>query len=182
MRNLKTWISATLCISLLISCNREPSLQKYFVDHQDDTNFISVDVPSSLLINETLTLNEEEKEALKSVKKVNLLLLPVKSDELQSAYEKELANINTILQSKKYETLIRFGSNGTKVVLKSIGEEDNIDEVIVFATDQEKGLALVRILGDNMKPEKMIKLARSVEQGKLDLGGLKDIAKSINFD
>ncbi|MEW7278966.1 DUF4252 domain-containing protein [Aquimarina sp. 2201CG1-2-11] len=181
MKNIGIWIVAIIGISLSISCNNDPSLQKYFIDHQNDANFISLDLPASLIRTDAVNLNEEEKEALNSIHKVNLLLLPLKNEEMQNAYDKETNDISNILKSDTYETLIRFGSNDTKVVLKSLGEE-NIDEVVVFATDQSKGLALVRILGDNMKPEKMIKLARSVEQGRLDLGALKEIAEGISID
>ncbi len=172
-------ILGIVCISLLMSCNSEPSLQRYFVDHQGDVDFIAVDVPSSLLDKETVKLNEEEKEALESIKKVNFLALPL-NDNNETRFEEESVAINKILSSEKYETLMRFGSNGAKVVLKYQGEEDDIDEVIVFATDQQKGLALIRVLGDNMRPEKMVKLAQSVEKGKIDLDAFKMIGETIS--
>ncbi len=166
-------------VLLFVSCNSEPSLQKYFVDHQGDVDFIAVDVPSSLLDKETVKLNEEEKEALESIKKVNFLALPL-NDSNETRFDEESVTIDKILSSDKYETLIRFGSNGAKVVLKYQGEEDDIDEVIVFATDQKRGLALIRILGDNMKPEKMVKLAQSFEKGRIDLDAFKMIGETIS--
>ncbi|GGX30464.1 DUF4252 domain-containing protein [Aquimarina muelleri] len=170
-----------LSIILLMSCNREPSLQKYFVDHQGDNDFIAVDVPSSLLSTETIQLDKEEKEALESVKKINFLALPLKQSN-QDKFEKESTTIKNILDSDTYETLVRFGSNGIKGVLKYEGEEDDIDEIIIFATDQKKGLALIRVLGDNMRPEKMAMLMKSVEKGKINLDAFKSIADSIDFD
>jgi len=163
------------------SCNTEPSLQEYFVNHHEDNDFIAVDVPSSLLDNERVSLDEEEKEALESVKKVNFLALPLK-DATRAKFDSESEAISKILSSDTYETLMRFGSNGAKVVLKYQGDEDDIDEVIVFATDQTRGLALVRILGDDMRPEKMAKLAKSIEKGKIDLGVFENIAETIDID
>ncbi len=163
------------------SCNSETSLQEYFVDHHDDADFIAVDVPSSLLDKESVALNEEEKEALESIKKVNFLALPL-NEGTKGKFDTESAAISKILSSDKYETLMRFGSNGTKAVLKYQGEEDDIDEVIVFATDLKKGLAIIRVLGDNMRPEKMAKLAKSVEEGKIDIGAFKNIAETIDID
>ncbi|WP_164914232.1 DUF4252 domain-containing protein [Aquimarina sediminis] len=174
-------IIGILCISLLISCNSEPSLQQYFVDHQGDADFIAVDVPSSLLDKETIELNKEEQEALESVKKVNFLALQLKEDN-KSRFEEERTAIKKILDSDKYETLLRFGTNGTRAVLKYQGEDDDIDEVIVFATNEEKGLALVRVLGDNMRPEKMAVLMQSVEKGKIDINAFKEIANTIDID
>ncbi|MBP2832959.1 DUF4252 domain-containing protein [Aquimarina sp. U1-2] len=174
-------ILGTLSMFLCFSCNTSTSLQQYFVDHQGDEDFIAVDVPSSLLDKEKMTLNAEEKEALESIKKVNFLALPL-TEKKKERYEAESNAINTILSAEKYETLMKFGSNGTNVVLKYTGDEDDIDEVIVFATDKKKGLALVRILGDNMRPEKMAQLARSVEKGKIDLEAFRKIGESIDIN
>ncbi len=174
-------ILGIVSISLMMSCSSEPSLQKYFVDHHGDADFIAVDVPTSLLDKETIELNSDEREALESIKKINFLALKL-NESNQSRYEEEGAAIKKILDSDKYETLMRFGSDGTKAVLKYQGEDDDIDEVIVFATNEEKGLALIRVLGDNMRPEKMAMLVKSVEKGKIDLNAFKEIANTINID
>ena len=172
-------IIAAICFSLAVtSCNSEPSLQQYFVDRQNDNEFIAVDLPSSLLDKEKIELSKDEKEALESIKKVNFLALPLNSSN-EAKMAKESEEITKIVSSEKYETLMRFGSNGMSAVLKYQGDDDDIDEVIVFATHQEKGLALVRLLGDNMRPEKMASLMRSVEKGNLDLSALEQIAKTF---
>ncbi|MEW7290732.1 DUF4252 domain-containing protein [Aquimarina sp. 2304DJ70-9] len=168
-------------VLLFASCSSEPSLQKYFVDHQEDVDFIAVDVPSSLLDKKTMELNKEEIEALESIKKVNFLALPL-NDDTKVKFDQESSAIAKILNSDRYETLLRFGSNGAKAVLKYQGDDDDIDEVIVFATHQERGLALVRVLGDNMRPEKMVKLMESVEKGKIDLKAFEDIARTIEIN
>ncbi len=180
MKNIANILSL-IGILLLTSCNNDPSLQKYFVDHQEDNDFIAVDVPSSLLDKKHIELDTEEIEALESIKKVNFLALPL-TDKTKAKFDTESATIHKILSSDTYETLMRFGSNGTKAVLKYQGEENDIDEVIVFATDQKRGLALVRVLGDNMKPEKIVKLMESVDKGKIDLEAFKKIAGAIDMD
>ncbi|AXT59026.1 DUF4252 domain-containing protein [Aquimarina sp. AD10] len=161
------------------SCNSDQTLQEYFVNHQDDNDFIAVDVPTSLLDKDEIELSADEKETLESIKKVNFLALKL-NDDLRGKFDKETAAIGKILSSDKYETLMKFGSNGTKVELKFQGDEDKIDEVIVFANDQEKGLALIRVLGDNMKPANIAKLAKSME--KMDLSAFKQIAETIDID
>ncbi|MEM6380406.1 MAG: DUF4252 domain-containing protein, partial [Bacteroidota bacterium] len=168
---------AVATLLLFASCSNEASLQQYFVDHQNDQDFIAVDIPSSLLDKDEVELSADEKETLESIKKVNFLALKL-TDELQGRFEEESAKINKILSSEKYETLMRMGSNGTKATIKFQGNEEEIDEVIVFATNSEKGLALVRVLGDNMKPENIAKLAKSMD--KMDLSAFKKIAE--NFD
>ena len=172
-------IIAAICFSFAVtSCSNEPSLQQYFVDHQNDNEFIAIDLPSSLLDKEKIELSKDEKEALESIKKVNFLALPLNSSN-EAKMAKESEEITKILSSEKYETLMRFGSNGMSAVLKYQGDDDDIDEVIVFATHQEKGLALVRLLGNNMRPEKMASLMRSVEKGNLDLSAFEQIAKTF---
>ncbi len=166
-------------LAVVMSCNSGSSLQQYFVDHQGDVDFIAVDIPSSLLDKDGITLTKEEKEALESIKKVNFLGLPL-NESNQPRFEKERNEIKKILSDQEYETLMSFGSNGTKAVLKYQGDDDDIDEVIVFATHSKKGLALIRVLGDNMRPEKMAKLASSFEKGKLNLDAFKNIAKTFD--
>ncbi len=181
MRNLGIYIAGVLCMFLIMSCDNEYTLQKYFVDHQNDTDFVSVDVPSSLLNKDGMNLNAEEQEALNSIHKVNLLILPFK-EEKKDKFEKERTDIAKILSTETYETLIRFGSNDTKIAVKSIAKDENVNEIIVFVTDFTKGLGVVRILGDNMRSEKIVKLVRSAEEGRLDFGAFKDIADSITIE
>lgn len=77
---------------------------------------------------------------------------------------------------------MRFGSNGTKAVLKYQGEEDNIDEMIVFASNGDRGLALVRVLGDDMKPGNVAKLMNAIDKGDVDIGAIKDILGDVKID
>lgn len=179
MKNILKLLSIVL-VAALMSCNNEPSLQKYFVDHQGDKDFLAVDLPTSLVDTETAKLTPEEKEAIESIKKVNVLAMPLKGDA-KNRYEDEKSAIDKILNDEKYETLMRFGSDGTKAVLKFQGDENDIDEVVVFASNAEKGLALVRVLGDNMRPENMVKLMNAIDKGDVDLNGLKSIADSFDI-
>ena len=69
-----------------------------------------------------------------------------------------------------------------------LGSVTAIDEVIIYAKDNQTGLAIFRLLGKDMKPSDAIKIAEMLESGNLDLSslsGLKDVfspdikAKSI---
>ena len=50
-----------------------------------------------------------------------------------------------------------------------------MDEVIVYASDKEQGFALVRILGDKMTAEKIMKLGESIKDIDSDNFGLKQL-------
>ena len=82
---------------------------------------------------------------------------------------------------QKYKTLIKFGSNNRGATLNYLGEEDAIDEVIVFASDNEKGFAVFRLLGENMRPDQMIKLMSSIDNGDLDLSKFSGIGELLDM-
>ncbi|QKX06288.1 DUF4252 domain-containing protein [Aquimarina sp. TRL1] len=173
-------IASILCALLMVSCNSEPSLQKYFVDHQEDKDFISLDISGSILNNNKVNYTAEEKEALESIRKINILALPVKNID-QPRFNKEVATINKIFQSEKYETLMKINDERGSVVFKYLGTEEAIDEVIIFAEGKEKGLAIFRVLGDKMQPTKIAKLGNSLKEGKIDLSGIKKIGGMLEM-
>ena len=87
-----------------------------------------------------------------------------------------------IIEQEKYKTLSSMKSNGMHVTLKYLGEEDAIDEVIVFASSEEKGFGVFRLLCDDMRPDQILKLMGSIEKGDLDvskLSGIGDIFESM---
>ena len=61
--------------------------------------------------------------------------------------------------------------------MKYTGDEDAIDELIIFASDSDRGFAVFRVLGDDMRPDQMIKLMRSVDQGDLNLSSLSGVGE-----
>ena len=62
---------AILLIFVMSACSSTQSLQEYFVDNADNPNFLSVDLPVSLLNMEKADLTEDQREALGSLKKLN---------------------------------------------------------------------------------------------------------------
>ena len=51
----------------------------------------------------------------------------------------------------------------------------------MFVRDDEKGFALFRLLGDDMRPEQMIKLMTAIEKGDVDISKLNSIGKIFNM-
>lgn len=147
-----------LLMVVVAACNRQPSLQKYMVDKRDSGEFISLDIPKSLFKFDSLALDNNQKEALKSVNKVNLLAL--KYDETRKAlYETEKENINQILNTGNYKELARFKWDNINMILTYQGDENAVDEMIIFGSDNAKGFLLLRLLGDDMQPAQMTQLA-----------------------
>lgn len=169
-------IPIVLAVLTLLSCSNDKSLQKYLVDKQDDDKFLKVDVATSLLQSEDSSFTQEQKDILETVKKVNVVAYKISNDNM-AEYESEKKKLAEIINQEKYKTLMKFGSNKQGATLKYLGEEDAIDEVIVFASDNEKGFAVFRLLGKDMRPDQMIKLMNSIDNGDIDVSKLSGIGE-----
>ncbi|MGO3182080.1 MAG: DUF4252 domain-containing protein [Aequorivita sp.] len=161
---------AIVALVALTSCS-DKSLQKYLVEKQDDNKFVKMDLATSLLEGKNSDFTQEEKDILKTIKKVNVVAYPIKNGDTAD-YEKEKQELRDILDQEKYKELTRIKSDDWNATLKYTGEEDAIDEVIVFASDNNRGFAVFRLLGEKMRPDQMIKLMKTAERGDLDLSQL----------
>lgn len=164
------FIAFILAATALTSCS-DKSLQKYLVEKQDDNNFVKMDIAASILQGRNSNFTQEEKDILSTIKKVNVVAYPIKEGDTAD-YVKERQELKDILDQEQYKELTRIKSNDWNATLKYAGEEDAIDEVIVFASDDKRGFAVFRLLGENMRPDQMIKLMKSAERGDLDVSKL----------
>ncbi len=163
---------------LAISCSNKPTLQKYFVENSESSDFIAVDLASSIINTEKITLSDTEKEALNSFDKLNILAF--QKDSLSDAkFKTEEEKVKTILKDEQYEQLMRFGNskNGGSIYL--VGETDNIDEFVLFASGNEQGFVVARVLGENMNPNSVINLMEVLRKADLDLEQLKPLQDAL---
>jgi hypothetical protein len=153
---------------LTVSCDSKPSLQKYFVEKENDTNFKMVDLSPSLLKLDSVTLTKNEKDALDSFKKMNILIF--KSDKNnQNQMVVEQKKISEILKdTTKFNPLLRFGSNKKGIAVSYVGTDENIKEFIIYGKDETEGFGVVRIIGDNMKPEDAMNLMQLMQKSNTD--------------
>lgn len=174
---IKHLVMSVVLVATLYSCDQNPSLQTYFVDNQEKPNFLSIDLPVSMLKIDESKLNDEQKEAYRSVQKVNMLAF--KKDSInETNFNSELAKIKTILDDTKYEELMRGGnSTDGKFVVKYLGPDDDIDEFILFGSANDMGFAVVRILGNDMDPSKIMQLSSVIESGNFDASQLKQVTQ-----
>ena len=66
-----------------------------------------------------------------------------------------------------------MGSNKQGATLKFTGDEEAVDEFIVYASDNERGFAIFRLIGDDMEPDSLIKLLTSIDKGDVEVSQLK---------
>lgn len=174
-RTIKYIFCALLVSIALVSCSDEVTLQRYFVDNQESKNFISQDLPLTMLDMDESKLNEEQLNAYKSVKRLNFLGYKLNENDTET-YNTELAKVKTILQDEQYNELIEFSDRGKKVLVKYIGNDEEADEVILLGSSKDLGFAVVRILGDDMRPDKMYALVESMRHTNFDGDQFKGIA------
>ena len=172
-------LSLALAATAFVSCANETSLQEYYVENQQDNKFIAVDIPTSMFTN-TEELDETQKETLETVKKINVLALPVKDSKEE--YEIEKARLAEILKDEKYQLLMRYGSNTRKAEIYFTGNEDAIDEIIVYGYDDTKGVGVARVLGEDMNPQKLMEFMKSLDKGDIDVAGLKGISGMLQTE
>ncbi|MDB9914153.1 DUF4252 domain-containing protein [Flavobacteriaceae bacterium] len=177
---IKYILGIGLAALTLFSCSNKESLQRYIVDRQGDDSFLKIDIAASLLQTDSANLSQEEKDILKTIKKINVVAYPIEEGNV-SAYEVKMQVLKTILDQDRYKTLMKYGSNKEGATLKYVGLEDAIDEIIVFVRDDEKGFALFRLLGYDMRPEQMIKLMTAIKKGDVDISKLNSIGKIFNM-
>ncbi|WP_241910465.1 DUF4252 domain-containing protein [Pseudotamlana carrageenivorans] len=168
MKNIFRNIMPLLLIAVLFtSCNNSESLQRYFVEHQEAKGFVSQDFPLSMIEVDQSNFTEKQQEAYQSVQKLNFLGFKV-DPENQSVYETELAKVKTILSNEKYNELIDLSDKGKHLSVKYLGENDEADEFILFGYAKERGFAVVRVLGHDMTPKKMISLVEAMKNANID--------------
>ncbi|MBF4466974.1 DUF4252 domain-containing protein [Flavobacterium sp. LC2016-12] len=176
---LNVFTSALLVLLTLVSCNSEPSLQKYFVQNTDNKDFIALDVSPSILNIEKTKLSAEQTEALNSFDKMNILAFKA-NDKNQAQFETERTKIKAILKDPKYQKLMSFGSGKDGASISYVGTDDNIEEFVVFANKKENGFAVVRVLGKNMNPNNIITLMSVLKESKIDMEQLKPLQQLMN--
>ncbi|WP_159802153.1 DUF4252 domain-containing protein [Flavobacterium sp. MK4S-17] len=163
---------------VLVSCSGEPTLQKYFVDHADQKNYATVDIAPTFINTDSLELSKQEQDALKSLKKLNVLLY--KADSLSTQeYDKEQQAVKSILKQDSYEELIKFNNGDMGASINTKGEGEHIEEFVIFV-HEKPGFGVVRVLGDNMTPNNVLTIAGLLQKGNLDMDQLKPLQQLMN--
>ncbi len=167
-----------LVLALLWGCSSTQSLQEYYVDNAENPNFISLDLPASILNLDEVDLTEEQRTAVESLRKLNILAFR-KTSENSAEYEVEKTKVNTILKNSKFKELMKLNSSYGKGSVKYLGEADAIDEVVIYGNSNEKGFALIRVLGKDMNPAYLMQLMQAIQKSDYKGEGLGEIGQFL---
>jgi hypothetical protein len=163
---------------LFTACSTTQSLQEYYVDNSENPNFLSVDLPVSLLNMEKATLTDDQRDALNSLRKLNILAFK-KTGQNIAEFQKEKSVVQAILKNDKFTELMKMNTSYGKASVKYLGEDDAIDEVIIYGDNDDKGFMLVRVLGKDMNPAKLVQFIQALEKSDYKGEGLEQVGKFL---
>lgn len=140
---------------------------------------MSMDISSSILnVNES-KLSESEKKALASFEKVNVLAFK-KDDKNNAQYSKEIKEVKEILKDTTFQPLIKLNGVGHNASIMLVGDNKQIDELVLFGNQKDLGFTVIRVLGDNMKPEDAMQFFSILQKSDIDMEQLKPILNFVN--
>lgn len=171
---MKALYLAILVSLLLSSCNNEPTLQKYFVESSEKKDFVELDVSPSIINIDKTKLTPEQKTALGSFDKMNILAFKL-DDKNKAQYDAESQKVTQILKNEKYQELMKVGSGKDAALVSFVGDENHINEFILFAKKKENGFAVVRILGNDMNPNNILNMISLLKSSNIDMEQLKPL-------
>lgn len=170
-------ILAIAVLALASACSSTQSLQEYYVDSSQNPNFLSFDIPASVLNLEKVDLPQTQQTAIESLRKLNILAFR-KTAENAAEYKIEKTNVKAILKNDKFIELMKMNTPYGKATIKYLGDEDAIDEVIIYGDSDDKGFAVIRILGNDMNPANIMQLMQAIQKSDYKgegLGQLQDL-------
>ncbi len=175
----KTTAIIVLLVFALTACKRSPSLDVFIVDHQELPEVVSFDIQGSM-ISDMGELTPNAKQALETLRKVNVLYFPVKEKNDSVKYQKDIRLLGEIFKNEKYQKLMSFSRSGVKMQIYLDGDEDKVDELILYGKSKEKGWALLRVLGDDMNPSAIMQALQQVDlENVLQASGAGDKIKPM---
>lgn len=157
-----------------MGCQSEPTLQKYFVENTENKDFITLDISPSILNINASNLTSEQQTALATFEKMNILAFKL-DDKNAAQFETERAKVTQILKDEKYQQLMKFGSGKEGASVSFVGDDEHIDEFVLFANKKENGFAVIRVLGKDMNPTSIVTMMEMLKDSKIDLEQLKPL-------
>jgi hypothetical protein len=169
-----------LVIVFFTSCSNKPTLQQYFVDNSEKKDFVVFDISPSILNIDETKLTVEQKNALNSFDKMNVLAFKV-NDTNKTNYLIETNKIKQILKNNAIQELMRMGSGKDAASVSFIGSEDNIEELILYGKKADNGFVIVRVLGENMNPNNVMSIVSILKYANIDKEQLKPLESLLKI-
>ncbi|AWH85382.1 DUF4252 domain-containing protein [Flavobacterium album] len=169
-----------LMLLVLASCSQEPSLQKYYIEKGEAPGFITLDIAPTFIKRNEIKLTPEEKAAVGSLHKFNVLIYKTDSlDVSHKRYEQELEKVKGLIKGE-YEELIKINNGESGASISTKGNDEHIEEFVVFVRNQDTGFGVVRVLGDDMTPNNVLTIAGLLQKANIDTEQFKPLQELMN--
>jgi len=70
---------------------------------------------------------------------------------------------------------MKFGSGKEGASVSFVGDDEHIDEFVLFANKEDTGFAVVRILGKDMNPTSVMTMMSALQNSDMNLDQLKPL-------
>jgi len=173
MKTYQLLLASVFSIFLLSSCQQD-SLQQYFVDAHENSDFMAFDFPASLLRADQSGLSPEEQAIYASIKKVNMVAMKY-SQENSSDFDQQELRLKDIMKNTSYTEMMKFNTNGMAVGVYILGDESALDEIVLYGYKDKEILGVARIIGDKMDVAKLMDLSSKIDidPSNLPMGDLQ---------
>ena len=171
---MKTIYTFCLLCLLLVSCQSEPSLQKYFVENTENNDFLIMDLSPTILNVDKAKLSVDENAALKSFDKMNILAFKL-TDKNKNQFVAQRDKVNAILKDEKYQQLMKFASGKEGASVSYVGDDDHIEEFVFYANKKDAGFAVIRVIGKDMNPTAIMTMLQVLKKSNIDMEQLKPL-------
>jgi len=98
------FLTVFLTSLLLLSCDSKPTIQKYFVANSENKDFVALDISPTILNVDKTKLTAEQKKALESFDKMNVLVFKLDENN-QAQYEVESQKNNSDFKRQILSTI-----------------------------------------------------------------------------
>lgn len=178
MKKMKTFYLLITCV-ILVACSGEKTLQEYYVENSESSDFVAIDISAGILNMDIAKLTPEQKKAVDALKKLNVLYF--KGDEKKKEIQKtEVSEVKKILSNSKYQELMKIDKGSDVAGVYFVGEDDAIDEFVFFGNQSNTGFIIVRVLGDDMSPEHIMPLLEAMQSSNMDASQLAPLQALMN--
>ncbi len=165
------YIYCFLVILLLISCDANPTVESYLVSKDGDKNFSNYSFGADVIPDSESPLLQELKKTFRSVQ----LSYLDKTKLTDIAYALEVETCEKAINHPKYSSLGRVKKKAWSFDIRSKGNNDVIEEIVIFVKAKEKGFGLLRIQGDAINPSKFMQFLQSDTSTLLPIGSLDTV-------
>ncbi len=149
---------------IMSSCASNPSVERYFVDHENKDGFMSFTVPADVIqVKDGVEVDADVEDAINNLNSL-IVLRYERSNEQPELFGEYLAELHACLNPDRYEDVFMMSTGGMRMYLKTAHRTDKkkeLNELIGFIV-QDESFVIARLTG-KIEPDKLAKVIRKID-------------------